>query len=320
MAQVTVIPATIRRMTSEPVTSLRKRRVAAYARVSTDMEVQQTSYAAQCAYCTNYIQSRDDWEFVALDSDEGISATSTKRREGFNTMVADALAGKIDLIITKSISRFARNTLDSPTTIRKLKEKGIEVYFVKKGIWIFDSRGELLITIMSSLAQEESRSIFENTTWGKRKQFADGKVTIAYSNFLGYDKDFVINEEQADTVRLIYKLFISGLSPTVIAQELMKRGIKAPLGGDKWHANCVKSVLQNEKYRGDALLQIKYAADFLTKKQKVNNGEIPQYYVTKHHTPIIPPEQFDFVQAELARRSKSRHSGVSIFSNKIQCG
>ena len=184
-----------------------------------------------------------------------------------------------------------------------------------------DAKGELMITIMSSLAQEESRSISENTTWGKRKQFADGKGSVAFSWFLGYDKDFKINEEQAATVRLIYRLFISGLSLYAITKELESRDIKSPSGKDRWHISTVKSILTNEKYRGDALLQKQYTTDFLQKKRKTNNGEIPQYYVEEHHEAIIPPAQFDFVQAELARREQNgRYSGVSIFSNKIKCG
>ena len=272
-------------------------------------------------YYKTYIEGHEDWEFVGMYSDEGITATNTKKRDGFNQMVEDALDGKIDLIITKSVSRFARNTVDSLTTIRKLKEKGIEVYFEKENIWTLDAKGELMITIMSSLAQEESRSISENTTWGKRKQFADGKGSVAYSWFLGYDKDFKINEEQAATVRLIYRLFISGLSLYAITKELENRGIKSPSGKERWHISTVKSILTNEKYRGDALLQKQYTTDFLQKKRKTNNGEIPQYYVEEHHEAIIPPAQFDFVQAELARREQNgRYSGVSIFSNKIKCG
>jgi len=152
---VTTIPATISRFTSAPINEQRKRRTAAYARVSTDNEDQATSYEAQIDYYTNYIKNRDDWEFVDIYTDDGISATNTKHREGFRRMIADALDGKIDLIVTKSVSRFARNTVDSLTTVRQLKEKGIEIYFEKENIWTLDSKGELLITIMSSLAQEE---------------------------------------------------------------------------------------------------------------------------------------------------------------------
>ena len=254
-------------------------------------------------------------------SDEGISGTNTKKRDGFNQMIEDALAGKIDLIITKSVSRFARNTVDSLQNVRKLKENGVEIYFEKENIWTFDTRGELLITIMSSLAQEESRSISENTTWGKRKQFAEGKTSVGYSAFLGYDKDFKINEEQAKVVKLIYKLFLGGRSFYAITKELEKRGIQSPSGKDKWYISTVRSILTNEKYRGDALIQKEYTADFLDKTRRKNTGEIPQYYVEEHHEAIISPDLFDFVQTEIKEREKrGKHSGVSIFANKIKCG
>lgn len=193
-------------------------------------------------------------------ADEGISATSTKKRDGFNDMVNDALAGKIDLIITKSVSRFARNTVDTLTTVRKLKEKGVEVYFEKENIYTLDSKGELLITIMSSLAQEESRSISENVTWGQRKRFADGKVSLPYKRFLGYKKGPdglpVIVEEEAEIVRLIYRLFLYGKSPSFIASMLTDEGILTPGGKANWRPNGVISILTNEKYKGDAILQI----------------------------------------------------------------
>ncbi len=302
MAQrkVTAIPATISRYTATPINSTKKRRVAGYARVSTDHEDQTTSYEAQVDYYTNYIKSRDDWEFVAIYTDEGISATNTKKREGFKTMIADALAGKIDLIVTKSVSRFARNTVDSLTTVRKLKDEGIEIYFEKENIWTLDSKGELLITIMSSLAQEESRSISENVTWGQRKRMADGKVSFAYSRFLGLDKDketgkIVVNPEQAETVRLIFHLFLEGMTPHSIATELTSRGIKTPAGKDVWNQQTVRRMLSNEKYKGDALLQKEFTVDFLQKKMKKNEGEVPQYYVEGNHEAIISPAVFDMV-------------------------
>lgn len=319
------IPATINKFTAKPVDSRKKRKVAGYARVSTDHEDQQTSYATQVKYYTEYIKSRDDWEFAGLYSDEGISATNTKHREGFNQMVKDALDGKIELIITKSVSRFARNTVDSLSTIRKLKEHKIECYFEKENIWTFDSKGELLLTIMSSLAQEESRSISENVKWGHRKRFADGKVSVAYSRFLGYKKGpnggLVVVPEEARTIKLIYKLFMEGLGMKTIAKELTKRGLKTPGGKYTWSTSTVSSILRNEKYKGDALLQKSYTVDFLTKKTKINEGEVPQYYVEHDHEAIIEPQLFDFVQAELKRRSKARkyYSGTSIFSTKIQC-
>ena len=298
MRSVTVIPASIHKFSEVPLATAAKRKVAAYARVSTDNEDQKTSYAAQVDYYTNYIKSRSDWEFAGMYSDEGVTGTSMKKREGFTRMVQDALDGKIQLIVTKSVSRFARNTVDSLTTIRKLKEHGVEVYFEKESIWTFQARGELLITIMSSLAQEESRSISENTTWGKRKQFAEGKTSVGYSAFLGYDKDFKINEEQAKVVKLIYKLFLGGRSFYAITKELEKRGIKSPSGKDKWYISTVRSILTNEKYRGDALIQKEYTADFLDKTRRKNTGEIPQYYVEEHHDAIIPPDLFDFVRKD----------------------
>lgn len=174
---------------------------------------------------------------------------------------------------------------------------------------------------MSSLAQEESRSISENTTWGKRKRFAEGKASVGYKHFLGYDKDFIINEDEAKIVRLIYGLFISGLSFTAIGKELENKGLKTSYGKNKWHTSTIKSILTNEKYMGDALLQKEYMTDFLQKTKKVNEGEIPQYYVEGHHKAIISPEQFDFVQLEIQKRKEQRRkSGNSIFSSKIKCG
>ena len=324
--KVTTIPATLTRFTATPINQQKKRRVAGYARVSTDHDDQFTSYAAQVDYYTNYIKGRDDWEFVEVYTDEGITGTSTKHREGFKRMVADALDGKIDLIVTKSVSRFARNTVDSLTTIRQLKEKGIEVYFEKENIWTFDGKGELLLTIMSSLAQEESRSISENCTWGQRKRFADGKVSVPFQRFLGYDRgpdgNLVVNREQAVIVKRIYSLFLQGMTYHGIADNLTKDGIPTPGGKKKWSISTVKSILSNEKYKGDALLQKSYTVDFLTKKTKVNKGEIPQYYVEDNHEAIIDSEVFEMVQREMAKRGKGKkyHSGVHAFSTKIKCG
>ena len=323
--RVSTIPATINRTTRQVINSTAKRRVAAYARVSTDNEEQLTSYEAQVDYYTNYIKSRDDWDFVKVYTDEGISGTNTKKRLGFQAMIKDALAGKIDLIVTKSVSRFARNTVDSLTTIRELKNHNVECYFEKENINTFDGKGELLLTIMSSLAQEESRSISENVTWGQRKRFADGKVCVPYSRFLGYDKgedgNLSLNEDEAKTVRLIYKLFLEGYSFYSIAKELTNLNIKSPGHKDKWNRSAVESILTNEKYKGDALLQKSYTVDFLTKKHKKNEGEIPQYYVEDNHTPIVSKEVFEMVQQEIKKRTKGgrRYSGVGIFGSKIKC-
>ncbi len=326
-AKVTVIPAKKQRLPFNPETSeARKLRVAAYARVSTNNEEQLSSYEAQVDHYTRYIQSKDEWEFVEVYTDEGISAINTKKRDGFNRMVADALAGKIDLIITKSISRFARNTVDTLTTVRKLKEKGIEVFFEKENIRTLDSKGELPITIMSSLAQEESRSISENVTWGQCKRFADGKVSLPYKRFLGYKRGAdglpEIDEKEAEIIRLIYRLFLYGKSPSGIAAYLIGEGIPTPGGKTIWRAKVVESILTNEKYKGDALLQKKFTVDFLTKKQKVNEGEVPQYYVANSHPAIIDPEIFALVQYELKKRKEDGlfTSCLHPFSGRIVCG
>lgn len=323
---VTVIPATISRFTDTPLTAAAKRKVAAYARVSTDHDEQQTSYEAQVDYYTKYIKGRSDWEFVSVYADEGITGCNTAKRTGFKTMIADALAGRIDLIITKSVSRFARNTVDSLTTIRTLKEHGVECYFEKENIWTFDGRGELLLTIMSSIAQEEARSISENCTWGQRKRFQDGKVTVPFKRFLGYDRgpdgNLVINEEQAVVVRRIYALFLQGKTPYGIAKSLTADGIPTPGGKTKWGKAVVESILTNEKYKGDALLQKVFTTDFLTKKKRKNEGQVSQYYVVDNHPAIIEPEIFDQVQQmiEVRRLNPHQSSSVSIFSSKITCG
>ncbi len=184
---VRLIPASIQMHSTKSFQLTGKRKTAAYARVSTDSEEQLTSYKAQVDYYTKYISERPDWEFAGMYADEGISGLSMKKRDGFNSMVFDALAGKIDLIITKSVSRFARNTVDCLSTVRKLREKEVEVFFEKENIYTFDGKGELLLSVLSSLAQEEVKNISDNTKWGLRKRFADGKVTIPYSQFLGFE-------------------------------------------------------------------------------------------------------------------------------------
>lgn len=322
---ITVIPATNAGSLPQIQSIARKKRVAAYARVSTDKEEQQNSYEAQVDYYTDYIQKNPEWAFIEVYADEGITGTSTKKREGFNRMITDALAGKIDLILTKSVSRFARNTVDSLTTVRQLKEKGVEVYFEKENIYTLDSKGELLITIMSSLAQEEARSISMNTSWGKRKSFADGKVSFAYSSFLGYemahDGKLKIIKEEAEVVRRIYNEFLTGKTPYDIAQRLTGDGIPTPMKKTVWQSSTIESILRNEKYRGDAILQKSFTLDFLTKKTKKNEGEYPQYLVERNHPAIIAPETFEMVQEEFRRRrAAGPYTCISPFSGRIVCG
>ena len=322
---VTAIPATLTKFSSKPIEKDAKRRVAGYARVSTDNDEQFTSYEAQVDYYTNYIKSHDGWEFVDVYTDEGISGTHTAKRTGFQNMIKDALAGKIDLILTKSVSRFARNTVDSLTTIRNLKAKGIEVYFEKENIWTFDSKGEVLLTIMSSLAQEESRSISENILWGMRKCYEDGKVSVAYSTFLGYDKgedgNLAVNPAQAETVKFIYSRFLEGKTPYTIAQELMERGDKTGTGNEHWDSEAVIRIHTNEKYAGNAILQKTYKTDLLAKR-KINKGEVQKYFVRENHKAIISQEEYDITQLELEERKATlrQHSAKSVFSGKIICG
>ena len=344
---VTVIPARVRTLPGMPTLAIQKKRVAAYARVSTNSEEQLTSYEAQVKHYTEYIQSKehtDHWQFVDVYTDKGITGTSTAKREGFNRMIQDALAGKIDLIITKSVSRFARNTVDTLTTIRKLKEHGVEVYFEEQNIYTMDGKGEVLLTIMSSIAQEESRNISENVTWGMRKRFADGKVSMPYKQFMGYRRSKSgtpeIVEAEAQIIRTIFRRFLEGETPAIIARELNLAGIPCPsrkslLGEDeieaakarkktaRWSPSTIESILTNEKYKGDAILQKTYCTDYIKKTFVVNDGsEIPKYYAQNSHPAIISAEVFDLTQMELEwRRSlKGSYSGKSCFASRIVCG
>lgn len=323
--QVTIIPATREETNTSNVDVKKKIRVAAYARVSTDYAEQQSSYETQVNYYTKYIKEHAGWQLIKVYADEGVSGLSTAKRDSFNAMISDALSGKIDLIITKSVSRFARNTVDSLTTIRTLKEHCVECYFEKENIWTMDSKGELLLTIMSSIAQEESRSISENIRWGKRKSMADGKVSVSYSKFLGYKKGtnggLAVDEEQAIVVRRIFSMFLQGYNPSRIARALTEDKISTPFGKSKWRYSTVQRILTNEKYKGDALLQKYYISDFLTKKLVKNNGELKQYYVKGNHEAIIEPEIFDYVQGLISADKNGKHQrNVNLLSSKIFCG
>ena len=307
-----------------PSGDLRKRRVAAYARVSTASDEQENSLAAQRTYYENRIRSNMAWEFVEVYYDDGVSGLTSRNRDGFNQMVTDAIAGKIDLILTKSLSRFARNTVDTLTTIRRLKEYNVEVFFEKENIYTFDSKGEFLITLMSSIAQEESRSLSENVTWGFRKRFADGKYTMPYKNFLGYQKGSdgkpKIDEDEAFTIRLIYLLFLEGF--TLHRMELYLNAIGLPSPMDKrWDAGVISSILRNEKYKGVAVLQKTVTVDYLTKKRKTNEGEAPKYYLENAHPAIVSADVWDMVQEEAERRGGygNRYSAVHNLAGKIVC-
>ena len=327
---ITLIPARVESASVENE-QLRRKRVAAYCRVSTDEDQQLNSFQAQRQYFLNLINSNPEYELVEIYADEGISGTNTKKREQFNKMIDDCKAGKIDIILSKSISRFARNTLDCLNYIRLLKELGFAIIFEKENINTLDSNGELLITLMSSLAQEESLSISKASTWGIRRRFEQGKVALNHTRFLGYDKDeqgnLIINEKQANIVRRIYKEFLNGKGTTHIARELEQDKIKNWEGKVKWYESTIKSMLQNEKYKGDALLQKTYTVDFLSKTRVANNGEVPKYYVQESHPAIIDSETWEAVQLEMKRRKLfcDEHNIKNLdtkipFGGKIICG
>ena len=304
------------------------KRVAAYARVSTMKDAQENSLQAQQEYFTEYIQRHPGWVFAGMYSDDGISGLSIRERDGFNSMVTDALDGKIDLILTKSLSRFARNTVDALTTIRSLKAAGVAVYFQKENINTMDSTGEFLITLMSSFAEEESRSISENVTWAVRHRYAQGIYHLP-GLLLGYQRSPVgeiqVYEAGARVVRFIYLLALAGKSSTDICRILMDYGIPSPGQGHRWEPHTVRSILKNEKYMGDALLQKTYSCDHLTKKVVRNRGELPQYYVEGSHLAIISREMYERAQALMALSSRKFCTKKVIrvkhpFSGKLVCG
>ena len=253
----------------------RRRKVAAYARVSTSSDEQLNSVRAQEDYFIKHIQKHPNWDFAGVYADEGISGTTIRQREAFNRMIDDALAGKFDLIVTKSLSRFARNTVDTLNTIRKLKAHGVEVYFEKEEIYTLDSTGEFMITLLSSIAEEESRSISENVKWGRRKAFAEGRYSMPYKRFLGYCKGSdgkpEIVPSEAIIIRWIYYLFLEGYAINAIAGLLTASGIPTPDKRKVWECATVKNILTNEKYYGAALLQKTFVTNYMTHEVPAEN-------------------------------------------------
>jgi DNA invertase Pin-like site-specific DNA recombinase len=300
---------------------VQKTRVAAYCRVSTDSEEQETSYEAQVSHYTEYIQSKPEWQLVEVYADDGISGTNTAKRDEFNHMIADCEAGKIDLILTKSISRFSRNTVDCLKYTRKLKALNIAVFFEKENINTLDSKGEVLLTIMASLAQQESESLSANVRMGIQFRNQQGKVQINHNWFLGYTKDadgnLVIDPEQAEIVRRIYREYLEGASFLQIKRSLEADGIPNGAGHLKWHESNIQQILTNEKYIGDALLQKTYTVSVLDKKRAANNGEMPKYYVEGSHEAIIDKDVFMKVKSEIARRANLNPDGKRrVYSSK----
>ncbi|MCH5197112.1 MAG: recombinase family protein, partial [Oscillospiraceae bacterium] len=284
--RVTIIPPKI---SSETEKLLRKLNVAAYARVSTDEEEQESSYEAQISYYTEKITANPEWKMAGIFADEGITGTQAKKRPQFLKMIELCRRKKIDLILTKSVSRFARNTVDCLNYVRELKAIGIGIIFEKENINTLLVENEMLLTIMSCFAQAESESISKNVSWGIRQSFKSGNVPIRYGTLLGYRKGAdgkpEIIPEEAEIVREIYRLYLDGMSLVQIQNELTARKIPTKVGTDRWQRSTIKSILQNEKYTGDALLQKTYITDCITKKTKKNNGELPMYLVRNHHEP-----------------------------------
>lgn len=286
-------------------------KVAAYCRVSTDQEEQESSYEAQISYYTEKINNNSDWQMAGIFADDGITGTQAKKRPEFQKMIRLCRQRKIDLILTKSLSRFARNTVDCLKYIRELKALGIAIIFEKENLNTLETDTEMMLTIMSCFAQAESESISKNVSWGIRQGFKNGNVPMQYARLLGYRKgDDGLPEivpEEAETVRLIFRSYLDGMSLVQIQTLLTERGITTKKGDTKWQISTIKSILQNEKYTGDALLQKTYITDCITKKSRKNNGELPMYLVKNHHAPIIPHADFNRVQEEMARRS-AKHS------------
>lgn len=324
---VTVIPPSSSVMVNSFDDLYEKIPVCAYARVSTSDEDQLTSYEAQKYYYTEYIKSNPRWQFVKVYTDKGITGTNLRRRDGFNEMIADAYAGKIKLILTKSVSRFARNTLDAIQKTRELKRIGVGVIFENDKIDSRDPSAELNLTIRASIAQEESRSTSDNVTKGKRWRFKKGKVSINYKRFLGFTKDkindcYVIVPEEAAIVRRIYEMFLyDGHSCNYIAKTFNIEGVRTASGEGKWSKNTIESILRNEKYMGDALLQKTYTPDFLEHKSVKNDRAVAQYYHENVLPAIIDKEMWYQVQAELDRREKlgAGYSSLNDFASKVIC-
>lgn len=333
--QIIVIPANP--LVAQNRTFPRQLRAAAYCRVSTDQEEQITSYEAQVAYYTDKIMSNPEWTLAGIFADEGITGTSVKKRTNFLRMIRLCRKGKIDIILTKSISRFARNTVDCLNYIRELKELGIAVIFENENINTMKADTEIIITMLAGFAQAQSESISQNVRWGKRQSFKSGKVSFQYSRIYGYergenDKPKVI-PEQAAVVRRIFQSYLAGSSVPDIKRMLEAEGIAAAGGKPQWSVGALQYMLRNEKYCGDALLQKTFVENCISKKTRKNNGELPKYLVQNHHEAIIDRTLFEKVQAEIARRAgkrkvsdktsktgQSKYSGRYALTELLICG
>lgn len=326
------IPASKKKGTQ--VEKTKKLRVAAYCRVSSEQDQQLNSFENQVSYYTDYIERNPDYVMAGIYADEGISGTNTRKRSEFNRMIRDCEAGLIDLVITKSISRFARNTQDCLHYSRMLKDMGIGILFEKENVDTTAASGELLFTILASLAQDESRTISENVVWGKQSLFSQGKWAMCTDRFYGYDKDeegnLIINPEQGKVVKWLFESFINGVNPDVLAKTLNEKGIPGAMGKPAWKVSTVKQVLRNEKHMGDVHLQKWCTPNYLTHKIAKNEGQLPMYQIKDDHEPIVDRELWEAVQLELDRRESfmrehelttmGQFTDTRPFSHKVICG
>ena len=301
-----------------------RKKVAAYARVSLETERLQHSLSAQVSYYSELIQSNPEWEYAGVYADDGITGTKSTRAE-FQRLLQDCEDGKIDIILTKSISRFARNTVDLLETVRHLKELGIEVRFEKERINSLSGDGEVMLTLLASFAQEEIISLSNNVKWGTRKRMEQG-IPNGHFRVFGYrweGDQLVIVPEEAAIVRRIFQNFLDGKSRLETEREFAEEGITTR-EGKRWVDSNIKVVLTNVTYTGNLLLQKEYIEDPLTKKRKKNRGELPQFYVEDTHEAIIDKETFDYVQAEIARRKElgafaNKSLNITCFTSKLKC-
>lgn len=313
---------------------IKRLRVAAYCRVSTDSEDQLNSYKSQVKYYTDLIKSNSEWDFADIYADEAITGTQVTKRENFQRLIKDCMNGDIDMIITKSISRFARNTLDTLKYVRMLKERGIAVLFEEENINTMTMDGELLLVILSSVAQQEVENISANVKKGLKMKMQRGEL-VGFQGCLGYDyhpedKSISINEEESEIVRYIFRRYTEGAGGFVIAQELQNLGYKTKRGSTKWAESTIIGIIKNEKYKGDILMGKTFTLDPISKRRLDNFGEEDQYYIRNHHEAIISEEVFEKAQKILKRRAKSRCLAVDgkrdkfsrkySFSCMIECG
>ena len=304
---VTIIPA---KPIAEQEAMKRKLQVAAYCRVSTEEEEQQSSYEAQCSYYTDKIMTNPEWTMAGIFADEGITGTSTKKRDNFNRMIRKCKKGNINLILTKSISRFARNTLDTIKYTRMLRAMGIGIYFEKENINTLDMDSEMLITMLGAFAQAESESISRNVAWGKRQAIREGKVYVNFNQLYGYylqeDRTPGIKQQEAEVVKFIFGQYMLGDSTRMIARKLDEDGIPTRSGKVRWEPATIKSILKNEKYCGDVLAQKTFKECVIGGKVQKNTGQLPQVLVQNNHPAIISRELFYAVQEEIKRRTAAK--------------